>query len=101
MPAVLVQFSRRRCHRARLLPRQPEDEQKRDGRKHRPRHFGGAARRRYMRIATRDHRGSKRRPENERLRHEDGSDAGDQENRRKHGRNLTRLASPAGDDRPS
>jgi hypothetical protein len=35
------------------------------------------------------------------LRHDDGSDAGDQENRRKHGRNLTRLASHAGDDRPS
>ncbi len=101
MPGVVVQFRRRRCRRAGLLPGHPQDESEREGRKDGPRHLDRAARRGQMCIFPRDDGGAERRPEDEELRHDDRCDAGGEETGSQHGGNLTRLASTAGDDRPS
>lgn len=100
MPTVLVQIRRRGGTRAGLLPGHPQNEHERDRWKYCPRHLGNAAWPWQVRILPRDDRGSERRPQDEHLRHDNGRDAGDKENRGEHARNLTRLASTAGDDRP-
>ena len=94
MAAVLVNFWRSRHLRPAFLPRHPEDEAERNRRKYRPRHFRGSSGARQASIVARGKNGPEGGAKNEELRHDNAGDADDEQSYRKHGGNLTRLASP-------
>lgn len=94
MPAVVVDFWRWRRLPPALLPRHPEDESERNRRKHRPRDLRGSSGARQASFGARGEHGPEGGAKNEQLRHDDAGDADEKKGRRKHGGNLTRLASP-------
>lgn len=95
MRAVVVHLGSSRHLRTALLPRHPQDESERNRGKDRPRHFRGPSRAGQIGVVARDADGPERGAKNEQLRHEDAGDADDEKHGRKHGGNLTRLASVA------